>query len=66
MSKTVVMFLCPEEVGEDQAGWWILSLDRTKVMGWLCRGHPTPAQVQGFVDRLRDGSGHDASLQFSQ
>ncbi|WP_316201031.1 MULTISPECIES: hypothetical protein [unclassified Bradyrhizobium] len=27
MSKTIVKFLPPEEVGEDQSGWWILNLD---------------------------------------
>ncbi|MGJ4953169.1 hypothetical protein [Bradyrhizobium sp. HKCCYLS20291] len=27
MSKTIVKHLPPEEVGEDQAGWWILHLD---------------------------------------
>ncbi|WP_315729927.1 hypothetical protein [Bradyrhizobium sp. SZCCHNRI2010] len=27
LSKSVVKFLSPEEVGEDQSGWWILHLD---------------------------------------
>ncbi|WP_315768593.1 MULTISPECIES: hypothetical protein [unclassified Bradyrhizobium] len=27
MSKTIVKHLPAEEVGEDQAGWWILHLD---------------------------------------
>lgn len=27
MSKTIVKFLPPEEVGEELSGWWILSID---------------------------------------
>ncbi|MEY9138617.1 hypothetical protein ABIE79_010145 [Bradyrhizobium diazoefficiens] len=27
MSKTIVKFLPPEEVGQELSGWWILSID---------------------------------------
>jgi hypothetical protein len=27
LSKTIVKFLPPEDVGEDQSGWWILHME---------------------------------------
>lgn len=52
MSKTIVRFLPPEEVGEDQAGWWILHLDHDGEDG--CYDAAGPYDTQAEAERLAE------------
>lgn len=52
MSKTIVKFLPPEEVGEELSGWWILSIDGDENAEGSCWDAIGPYDSKEEAERL--------------